>query len=70
MICDCTRALLIVSLAGSASHLPALARAASPAPVEGPLSPQRSREAIEVPPGFTVELVAAEPLVADPVAIA
>lgn len=34
-----------------------------------PLSPQRSLAAIRTRPGFTVELVAAEPLVVDPVAI-
>lgn len=35
-----------------------------------PLDPEASRAAIRVPPGFVVELVAAEPLVADPIAIA
>ncbi|HUE13540.1 MAG TPA: PVC-type heme-binding CxxCH protein [Planctomycetaceae bacterium] len=34
----------------------------------GPLSPERSLEAIRVRQGFTVELVVAEPLVRDPVA--
>jgi len=34
----------------------------------GPLSPEQSLRAIRVRPGFTVELVAAEPLVKDPVA--
>jgi len=34
----------------------------------GPLSPERSLRAIRVRPGFTVELVAAEPLIKDPVA--
>ncbi len=35
----------------------------------GPRSPEKSHGSIELPPGFTVELVAAEPLVMDPVAI-
>ncbi|VTR95429.1 membrane-bound dehydrogenase : Uncharacterized protein OS=Planctomyces maris DSM 8797 GN=PM8797T_16413 PE=4 SV=1: Ceramidase_alk: Cytochrom_C [Gemmata massiliana] len=35
-----------------------------------PLSPQQSRSLIKTKPGLKVELVAAEPLVADPVAIA
>lgn len=35
-----------------------------------PLSPQASRDAIVVPEGFTVELIAAEPLVMDPVSFA
>ncbi len=35
-----------------------------------PLSPRASRDAIVVPDGFTVELVAAEPLVMDPVSFA
>lgn len=34
-----------------------------------PLPPEESRKLFQVPPGFHVELVAAEPLVADPVAI-
>jgi putative membrane-bound dehydrogenase-like protein len=34
----------------------------------GPLTPERSLQAIRVHPGFTVELVAAEPLVVSPVA--
>ncbi|HEY0456555.1 MAG TPA: PVC-type heme-binding CxxCH protein, partial [Verrucomicrobiae bacterium] len=33
-----------------------------------PLSPEKSRAAIRVRPGFTVELVASEPLVQDPIA--
>jgi putative membrane-bound dehydrogenase-like protein len=53
-----------------------LARAAEPAPAAGvwsapaPLSPEDSRKSIVVPEGFAVELVAAEPLVMDPVAFA
>src|SRR4051794_33935680 len=38
--------------------------------VSQPLSPQESLKSIVVRPGFTVELVAAEPLVVDPVAFA
>jgi putative membrane-bound dehydrogenase-like protein len=34
----------------------------------GPLSPERSLQAFQVRPGFTVELVVSEPLVQDPVA--
>ena len=68
MIRYCTRALLVLSLVGSAAV--AVARAGSPAPVEGPLSPEESLRAIEVPPDYKVELAAAEPLVQDPVAIA
>ncbi len=34
-----------------------------------PLPPEESQKLFQVPPGFRVELVAAEPLVADPVAI-
>ncbi len=47
-------------------------RAAAPVDdiVSAPLSPEESRRAIVVRPGFTVELVAHEPLVVDPVAIA
>lgn len=47
-------------------------RAAEPVDdiVSAPLSPEESRRAIVVRPGFTVELVAHEPLVVDPVAIA
>ena len=35
----------------------------------GPRSPELSRESIKVRPGFTVELMAAEPLVMDPIAL-
>ncbi len=35
-----------------------------------PLSPEQSRKTITVPPGFRVDLVAAEPMVMDPVAVA
>ncbi|YCM46746.1 PVC-type heme-binding CxxCH protein [Verrucomicrobiaceae bacterium 227] len=35
----------------------------------GPLSPDEALEAVQIPKGFTVELVASEPLVKDPVAI-
>src|SRR5687767_4432470 len=36
----------------------------------GPKSPQESLRCIQVRPGFTVELMAAEPLVMDPIAFA
>jgi putative membrane-bound dehydrogenase-like protein len=43
--------------------------AAEPAPGDpGPRSPQDSLNALKARPGFTVELVAAEPLVTDPIA--
>ena len=35
----------------------------------GPRNPQQSLKSIQVPEGFRVELVAAEPLVMDPIAI-
>ena len=38
--------------------------------LDGPLSPQDSLKAFQVEPGLKVELVAAEPMVVDPVAIA
>ena len=51
---------------------PVVLRAAAPVDdiVSAPLSPEESRRAIVVRPGFTVELVAHEPLVVAPVAIA
>lgn len=36
----------------------------------GPLTPEESRKQFQLPPGFRIELVAAEPHVADPVAMA
>ena len=52
--------------------LPVALRAAEPVDdiVSAPLSPEESRRAIVVRTGFTVELVAHEPLVVDPVAFA
>jgi putative membrane-bound dehydrogenase-like protein len=46
-------------------------RVKAQAPVEGavPKSPEQSRRSIKLPPGLKAELVAAEPLVASPVAI-
>jgi putative membrane-bound dehydrogenase-like protein len=43
---------------------------ARPAPAEGPLSPREEQMTLRVPKGFRVELVAAEPDVVDPVALA
>src|SRR5213079_3254405 len=43
---------------------------AQPAMAPGPRSPQESLRCIRVRPGFTVELMAAEPLVMDPIAFA
>src|SRR5690349_16016040 len=39
-------------------------------PPIAPLSPEESMERIQLPPGFHVELVASEPMVQEPVAIA
>src|SRR5687768_2279355 len=47
---------------------PALAQSFVMAP--GPKSPAESLKCIQVRPGFTVELMAAEPLVMDPIAFA
>ena len=38
-------------------------------PRGGPRSPERARESLSVPPGFAVELAAAEPLVVNPISI-
>ncbi|MBA4018702.1 MAG: dehydrogenase [Pirellula sp.] len=56
----------------TASFFAVNVRAAEPVDdiVSAPLSPEESRRAIVVRPGFTVELVAHEPLVVDPVAFA
>lgn len=52
-----------------ASHYQASGRTPPPAPTAtAPLSPEESLKRIHVPQGFSVELVAAEPLVLDPVA--
>lgn len=39
-------------------------------PTPNPLSPLESKKKIQLPPGFTVELVASEPMIKDPVAMA
>ena len=44
--------------------------AESPVDPGKPLSPEDGLKSIRIKDGFTVELVAAEPLIADPVAIA
>lgn len=46
------------------------ARSDDPLPADGPLSPREAIGAFRVEPGLRVELVAAEPLVVDPVACA
>ncbi|NBS05768.1 MAG: hypothetical protein EBS64_11410, partial [Verrucomicrobia bacterium] len=46
------------------------ASALAAAPVQSPLAPDEALKAFEVAPGLRVELVAAEPLVASPCAIA
>ena len=55
--------------ATSALKPPGAAAATAPPPAAPPLSPEASLRAIQVAPGFRVELVAAEPLTLDPVAI-
>jgi putative membrane-bound dehydrogenase-like protein len=65
--------LWIRSAGGAALVLAAVALAAEPkpgTPAGGPLSPTEERTTFRVPKGFRVELVAAEPDVVDPVAMA
>src|SRR5262245_23307672 len=61
------RCLLVIALALIANHhAPAQSFKMEP----GPKSPEESLKCIQVRPGFTVELMAAEPLVMDPIAFA
>ncbi|MFO0905492.1 MAG: PVC-type heme-binding CxxCH protein [Pirellulales bacterium] len=55
---------LFVLLAVAASCL------AAAEPIDGPLPPERARESFQLEPGLRLELVAAEPLVVSPVAMA
>ena len=61
-------ALLILLLIGTSNPSQAQIELATDAP--GPLPPQQSCQLFVVPEGFRVELVAAEPQLADPTAIA
>lgn len=64
----------VVALMGcvglSLSGQPHRADATKPAPTSGPLSPQDERRTFHIAKGFRVELVACEPNVVDPVAMA
>src|SRR5688572_5635336 len=53
---------------GTAADPPAVDSAENTDEFPGPMSPEQSLKAIQVLPGLKVELVAAEPLVEDPVA--
>jgi putative membrane-bound dehydrogenase-like protein len=63
-----TAAEIAAHFAASGRSAPASAVTLAPAPDVAPLSPEESRRKFHVAPGFRVELAAAEPLVADPVA--
>jgi putative membrane-bound dehydrogenase-like protein len=68
-----TRRLLLVLTAGVLLSLPFLVGAGEPkpgTPPAGPLSPREELATFHVPKGFRVELVASEPDVIDPVAMA
>src|SRR5947209_6728622 len=58
---------LIASLL--AVRLPGIARAAELVVKDGPRSPEDELKALHVPPGFEVQLVAAEPDIQKPIAI-
>ncbi len=67
--------IVLVLLIFFAFALQNLARAQSPAPVENvssfpPRSPQEERKALHVPPGFEIQLVAAEPDIHKPLNLA
>ncbi|HUF62697.1 MAG TPA: PVC-type heme-binding CxxCH protein [Verrucomicrobiales bacterium] len=67
------RALSEEEIAGLAAAGRVAADSASrnpePHPESAPLDPDRALAALRLPPGFSAEIVAAEPLIADPVAI-
>ena len=65
---DSLLVLLLLVLIGASNPSQAQIELATDAP--GPLTPQKSRELFAVPEGFRVELVASEPHLADPTAIA
>jgi putative membrane-bound dehydrogenase-like protein len=66
----CSQCLAGVLLSLAAGWCSISLPAAEPAPLSSPLSPQDSLQHLRVAPGLRVELVAAEPDVIDPVAIA
>lgn len=63
-----TAAEIAAHFAASGRAAPASAVTRAPVPDVAPLSPEESLRKFHVAPGFRVELAAAEPLVADPVA--
>lgn len=63
-------ALLLCFVFSAGGNTPLLAQIQLATDDAKPLSPEESRKLFKLPAGFRVELVAAEPLVADPVAIA
>ncbi|MFM8338154.1 MAG: PVC-type heme-binding CxxCH protein, partial [Opitutaceae bacterium] len=63
-----TAAEIAAHFAASGRAVPASAVTRTPVPDVAPLSPEESLRKFHVAPGFRVELAAAEPLVADPVA--
>jgi putative membrane-bound dehydrogenase-like protein len=65
-------ALVACLLSVSGANIPRAAETSAPIDdiVSAPMSPEESRRAIVVRPGFTIELVAHEPLIVDPVAFA
>ncbi len=76
-ICDPARAHLIAAFVLLAWGGPGLAqtspgsKAATPGPLlDGPLTPEEAPKSFRLEPGLRLELVAAEPLVASPVALA
>src|SRR5689334_6175760 len=51
-------------------RIPVHAEDAKPTPLDGPLTPDQAPRSFRLEPGLRVELVAAEPLVVSPVALA
>ena len=64
----CRRAILVFGLTVFATALAAAAKAKAPAPDSPPTPADKALATIHVRPGFRAELVAAEPMVVDPVA--
>lgn len=65
----CVRLILFVICLFTATDVTRAAAGTVPSPQQPALSPADSLKKIHVPPGFFAELMAAEPLVVDPVAI-
>src|SRR5690606_9284727 len=61
--------LLALPLGGTVADDEVVAEAARTLQRVPPMAPEASLEAFDVPDGFRLELVAAEPLVRDPVAV-